>query len=65
MKVTIFTRGALASRREKKRLTTLGYRQHETDWEIVRGGMYREVIVDAIISCDGKTVELTKAPSID
>jgi hypothetical protein len=56
MKVTDFTRRALAYRREDRRMTKLGYRRCETDWEIHRGGREHEVIVDARISCDGKYV---------
>ncbi len=56
MKVTDVTRRALAVRREARTLTRAGYRRHETDWEIHRGYRYREVIVDARISCDGKYV---------
>ena len=56
MIVSDYTRRALAVRRERRKLTALGYRLHETDWEIVRGGRYRERIVDAKISADGKHV---------
>lgn len=56
MKVTDFTRHALASRRQAKRLTAAGYRRHETDWEIHRGGRYNEVIVAVEISTCGKYV---------
>ena len=56
MKVTDFTRRALAFRREERRLTKLGYRRHETDWEIHRGGRIRERIIDAKISVDGMYV---------
>lgn len=41
---------------ETQRMTALGYRKHETDWEIHRGVRYREVIVDAQISVDRKRV---------
>ena len=51
-----FVKRVLAYRREKRRMTAAGYRQHETDWEILRGGRMREVIVDAVISADGKSV---------
>lgn len=50
MKVTDFTRRALAFRREKRDLIAKGYRKHETDWEIHRGGHQNEIIVDAKIS---------------
>ena len=53
MKVTRFTRRVLAIRKEHRHLTTLGYRQHETDWEIHRGARMGDVILDAKISTDG------------
>ncbi len=57
MKVTEFTRSALEVRRENRRMTALGYRKHETDWEIHRGlGATDQVILDAQISADGKHV---------
>jgi hypothetical protein len=57
MKVTEFTRGALTVRREDRRMKALGYRKHETDWEIHRGlGAMDQVILDAKISADGKHV---------
>ena len=56
MKVTDFTRKALTIRRERRRLEALGYRRHETDWELLRGGRRDEVILDAQISADGKHV---------
>lgn len=56
MKVTQLTSDAHALRRQAKALAALGYRRHETDWEIHRGGRYRERIVDAVISIDGKHV---------
>lgn len=57
MKVTDVTRRLLADKREEKRLRALGYRKHETDWEIVRGhGQCDKVIVDARISADRKHV---------
>lgn len=52
----LWQRRALASRRERRQLEAAGYRQHETDWEIHRGGRYDEVIVDAKISVCGKYV---------
>lgn len=54
--MTDFTRMALAVRRQHKRLTERGYRRHETDWEVVRGGRQQETIVDVQISMDGKHV---------
>ena len=56
MIVTDWTRLALAVRREERRLSALGYRRYETDFEVVRGGRRRERIVDAKISVDGKHV---------
>lgn len=56
MIVTAFTRSTLKFRRQRLDLEKRGYRLHETDWEIVRGGRYMEVIVDAIISANGKGV---------
>lgn len=56
MKITAFTKRALAFRREARRLEALGYRRHETDWEIHRGGRQGEVIVDAKVSVCGKYV---------
>lgn len=65
MIVTEFTKRALAMRRESKRLIALGYRLHETDWEILRGGRHRERIVDAKISADGKHVWTLLSGSAD
>lgn len=60
MLVTERTREILAYRRarqhEERELTALGYRKHETDWELHRGYAYRRKIVDAKISFDGKYV---------
>ncbi|MGX0136335.1 hypothetical protein [Cupriavidus metallidurans] len=56
MIVTDNTRCALAVRREARELTRQGYRKHETDWEIHRGGRHNEVIVDAKVSADGMHV---------
>jgi hypothetical protein len=53
MLVTAWVIRALAIRREERRLAALGYRRHETDWEIIRGGRTRERIVDAKVSVDG------------
>lgn len=49
MKVTAFTRRALEVRREERDMRRAGYRRHETDWEILRGGRMGEVILDAKI----------------
>lgn len=56
MKVTNTTRSALAIRREKRELERQGYRRHETDWEIHRGGRVGERIVDARTSVCGTYV---------
>lgn len=56
MIVNHITRRALDVRREEQELTGLGYRRHETDWEILRGFRTGERIVDAKISADGKHV---------
>lgn len=56
MKVTNFTREVLGCRKEARELEPLGYVKHETNWEIIRGGRYREVIIDARISHCGKYV---------
>lgn len=50
------TKQLLASRREDRKMRAAGYRKHETDWEIHRGGRYQDVIVDAKISVDRKYV---------
>jgi hypothetical protein len=56
MKFTDITRRTLAFRRESKQLESEGYRRHETDWEIFRGGRQGEVILSAKISVCGKYV---------
>jgi hypothetical protein len=56
MKVTAFTRTGLACRREQRELQKQGYRRHETDWEIHRGGRTGEVILDARVSVCGMYV---------
>lgn len=56
MLVTELTKRSLEWHREKRHLFAQGYRIHETDWEIHRGNRTDEIIVDAIISCDGKYV---------
>lgn len=53
MKVSDFTRRALAIRRERRRLEAEGFRRHETDWEIHRGDRRGEVIVEVRISTCG------------
>ena len=56
MKVTQLTRDKLAFRRQEADLLAMGYRRHETDWEINRGFQTDKVIIDAIISINGKYV---------
>lgn len=56
MKVTENTRHALAFRRQRRDLAKLGYRIHETDWEIHRGHLTHLRIVDVKISVDGMYV---------
>ncbi len=56
MKVNDTTRLVLAARRESRELEAAGYRRHETDWEIVRGARTSEIILDARVSADGKSV---------
>lgn len=63
MIVTAWVLRALAIRREERKLTALGYRRHETDWEIHRGGRTRERIIDAKVSCDGLYVWTLLGPS--
>ena len=56
MLVTARTKSALAFRRQKRDLESKGYRMHETDWEIHRGGRIGQKIVDAVISTNGMYV---------
>jgi len=56
MIVTEFTKLSLKCRRERKEMERLGYRLHETDWEIIRGGEWDKKIIDVKISADGKHV---------
>lgn len=55
MLVNHLTRRVLASRKEQRHLTKLGYRRHETDWEIHRGyaSFEEKRIIDAKVSVDG------------
>lgn len=62
MIVTNFTRQALTLRRERRDLEAKGYRRHETDWEIDRGGLTDHVIAEAHISSCGKYVYTRLAP---
>lgn len=63
MKFNSRTRSVLAFRRQKRDLEAAGYRRHETDWEIIRGGRYDEVIVDVKISTCGKYVYTKLGPA--
>ncbi len=63
MKVTAVTRRGLDIRREERHLTKLGYRKHETDWEIHRGYRTGEVILDVKISMDGRYVYTLVGPA--
>lgn len=56
MKVTALTKSALAVRREERKLSREGFRKHETDWEILRGGRHDERIIEARISVCGRYV---------
>lgn len=56
MKVTDYTRKALAGRRERRDMERAGYRLHETDWEVLRGHKFDQEIVDVRISFDRKHV---------
>ncbi len=51
-----FIRNCLKVRKEAKKLTALGFKKHETDWEIVRGGLRHHVIAEAKVSACGKYV---------
>lgn len=63
MKLTAISRQALASRKERRDLEEQGFRRHETDWEIHRGGLIDQVIVDAKISACGKYVFTRLGPA--
>ena len=63
MRVTVSTRRALDIRREERRLKGLGYRKHETDWEIHRGHRTGEVIQDVKISMDGSILLCWRYPA--
>lgn len=56
MKVTDFTRGALAFRRDRRDMQALGYQWTEGSWELHRGGKTDHRIVDVRISVDGKYI---------
>lgn len=60
MRVTRFTKEALAARRQARSLKAQGYEligeSGHPLWELQRGGRWNHKIVDAIISADGKSV---------
>jgi len=56
-------RAIITAQKEHVRLTAAGYRRHETDWEIHRGALIGQQIVDAIISSDGLYVYTKVAPA--
>jgi hypothetical protein len=58
MKVTKFTREALALRKETREMQANGYEQIEVDWKLHRGAKYDHKITffDAKVSCDGQHV---------
>ena len=63
MRVTTRTRRILATRREERDFKRLGYRKHETDWEIHRGHRTGDVIQDVKISMDGRHVYTLVGPA--
>lgn len=63
MKVTRATRRALGIRREERYLKRLGYRKHETDWEVHRGHRIGDIILDTKISMDGRYVYTLVGPA--
>lgn len=58
MKVTKFTKDALACRRESRIMQKNGYQQIEVDWKLHRGGKWNEEITffDAKVAADRKHV---------
>jgi len=63
MKVTSATRRLFGIQREERNLNRLGYRKHETDWEIHRGHRTGDVIQDVKISMDGRYVYTLVGPA--
>lgn len=49
-------RDILKHRRFARTMRNKGYRRHETDWEINRGGKTDHLIVDAVVDIGGKDV---------
>ena len=56
MKMTDWTREVLAYRREKRRMEAAGYKYHELDWRMHRGGLMDHVIADVKIDSVGTGV---------
>jgi hypothetical protein len=57
MKVTPFTRSALAYRRDQRRMVSAGWsRSHDLDWRLHRGELMDHVISEVRIAADGKEV---------
>ena len=62
---TKFQKDLRRFRKQQRKLLSNGYRMHETDWEILRGGRRDDIIVDVQISTCGKYVytKLGKHPT--
>lgn len=62
MRVTTFTRRALAFRKQRRDLERQGYEELSENgaplWELHRGGRFAHRITDVIIGVDGKTLYL-------
>jgi hypothetical protein len=56
VKVTAFTRSALARRREQRDLTRAGWTCTSDFWRLTRGGLQNKRIAEVRISVDGKQV---------
>jgi hypothetical protein len=55
MRVTDFTRSVLTFRRERTAMRAAGFDSF-TDWRMVRGGLMKKRIVEAIVSADGQRI---------
>ena len=55
-------REMVAFRRQARDLYAKGYQRHETDPRIIRGGLWDHIIIDAVISVDGKYVYTKLGP---
>lgn len=53
MKVSDFTKKALAFRRQERELRAKGYLRHDIGWRILSDGKPKERIIDAVVSTDG------------